>query len=128
MATLKAASILIADDDGHRVALQELLTPRGYETVLASSGVEVLTIVRARVVDLLLLDVQMPGISGLETLRILREAEATLPCIFLTANPSREIVHQALSLRAFSVLSKPVTCGLVTMTIAHALERPVEHA
>ena len=116
-------SILIADDDdGHRSALRDVFAPRGFETVLAANGPETIAIVEDRRIDCLLLDVHMPGLSGLDTLRIIRRAETTLPCVFITADKNVQIVRQALALHAFSVLSKPVSCGLVTDTVRQALE------
>jgi len=116
-------SILIADDDaGHRGALREIFEPRGYRTLLAANGHEVISIIEVQTVHCLLLDVHMPELSGLDTLRIVRQVRASLPCIMITADATQQTLRQALSLQAFTVLSKPVSRDLVTTTVRRALE------
>jgi CheY-like chemotaxis protein len=116
-------SILIADDDDvYRSALRDIFEPRGYRTLLAANGQEAIAILEDTNVHCLLLDMHMPDLTGLETLQIVRQVRATLPCIMLTADASQQILRQALSLQAFSVLTKPVSRELVTVTVRRALE------
>ena len=116
-------SILIADDDDAcRFTLREIFEPRGYRTYLAANGEEAIAIVEDHLVDCVLLDMHMPILSGLEALALLRQFRATLPCILLTADASQRLLQQALSLRAFTVLTKPISRELVTITVRRALE------
>lgn len=116
-------SILIADDDDvHRATLRDIFEPRGYKTLLAADGQEAIVLVRNHHVDCLLLDVNMPILTGLETLRIVRRLRATVPCIFVTGEADRRLIRQAELLNAFSILSKPITRELVTATVRRALE------
>src|SRR6266480_6466824 len=83
----KPYSILITDDDaGCREALRDIVAEEGYRTVLAASGEEAVDIVRDEPVHLALLDMHMPRLSGLETVQLVRQFNALLPCILVTAD------------------------------------------
>ena len=117
-------SILIADDDGDcREALREIVEPEGFETLMASSGEEALDIVRGRPVDLLMLDLHMPRLSGLETLQVLRQFNALLPAILVTGDPNERVVRQAYQAHVYSVIPKPVSKNIVLYTVLRALAR-----
>jgi CheY-like chemotaxis protein len=117
-------SLLITDDDAaFRETLQSVLEPQGYRTLLAGDGEEALSIVRREKVDLLLLDMHMPKLTGLETLRQLRQIRAMLPCIILSARVDDRLVEQARQWQAFEVLPKPVTRSQITGIVRQALER-----
>ena len=78
--------ILIVDDDaGQRSLLDAFLRSQGFETVLADSGESALAALRQGRFDMLVSDVRMPGLSGLETLRRARKEHATLPVLLVTA-------------------------------------------
>ena len=72
---------------------------------------------------MVLLDVHMPKLTGLETLRRLKEFRAMLPCIMLSAQLDDLIVEQARHAHAFSVLSKTVTIRQLTAAVFQALQR-----
>lgn len=117
-------SILITDDDlGFRETLQSMFEPQGFHTWLAGDGEEALDIVRSKEVHLVLLDMHMPKLSGLETLRRVKDFKALLPCILLSADADEALVQQALTARADSVLRKPVTRQRITSVVQQALER-----
>jgi two-component system chemotaxis response regulator CheY len=117
-------SILIADDDaGCRDALRSIVEPEGYRTFLAGSGEEALDIVREQPVDLALLDMHMPRLTGLETLELARQINAILPCILVTADASEVLIRQAFRARAYSVIPKPVSKHVVLYTVVRALVR-----
>jgi two-component system chemotaxis response regulator CheY len=117
-------SILIADDDAdNREALREIVEPEGYRTLLASSGEEVLDLVCGAAVHLLLLDMHMPRLSGLETLQLLRSLNAMLPAILVTGDPNESVLRQAQQVRVYSVIPKPVSKNVVLYTVVKALSR-----
>ncbi|HUT11372.1 MAG TPA: response regulator [Thermoguttaceae bacterium] len=121
---VKSPSLLITDDDrDFRETLQCAFEPRGFETILAGDGEEALQIVRSREVHLVLLDMHMPRLSGLETLRRLKQLRSMLPCILLSAQLDERIIRQARLAHAFSVLSKPFSLGQITGVVRQALER-----
>lgn len=117
-------SILIADDDRScREALREIMEPEGYRTLLASSGEEALDIAREEAIHLALLDMHMQALTGLETLRLLRQMGVRLPCILVTADGSESLMRQACQASAYSVIHKPVSKGIVIYTVVRALVR-----
>jgi CheY-like chemotaxis protein len=117
-------SILIADDDsGCRDALRSIVEPEGYRTVLAASGEEALDIVQEQQVDLALLDMHMPHMTGLETLELVRQYNAYLPCILVTADANDVLIRQAFRAHAYSVIPKPVSKNVVLYTVVRALVR-----
>jgi CheY-like chemotaxis protein len=122
-ANQKSYSILITDDDrGCREALQSIVEPEGFRARLAASGEEALDIVREEPIHLALLDMNMPTLSGLETLQMLRQIHV-IPCILVTADATEWLMRQALRAQAFSVLAKPVSKNLVLYTVVRALIR-----
>ena len=117
-------SILITDDDrGFRETLRGVFEPEGFRTLLAETGVEALDIVSSNDVHLLLLDMHMPRLSGLETLRLVKKLNSRLPCILLSAHPDEGLVEQALRADAFSFLTKPVSRNTITSTVRAALSK-----
>ncbi len=121
---IEAPSLLITDDDSaFRETLQDVFEPQGYRISLAGDGEEALAIVRATEVHLVLLDMHMPKLTGLETIRILKKFKALLPCILMSAKLDERLIEQAELAKAFSVLAKPVTRTLITRTVRLALKR-----
>jgi two-component system, response regulator PdtaR len=117
-------SILITDDDpGSQETLRDIVEAEGYQTLLASSGEEALDIVRVEPVHLLMLDMHMPRLTGLETLQLLRQINALLPAILVTADNSERLLRQAYQMRAYSVIPKPVSKSVVLYTVVRALNR-----
>lgn len=111
-------SILITDDDhGFRETVRGMFEPRGFRTYLAADGEEALRIVGAESVHLLLLDMHMPRLTGLETARRLRQTHSRLPFVLMSAALDPSIVEEARSIDAFSVLPKPVSCQTLTSTV-----------
>lgn len=117
-------SILITDDDrASREAIRDIVEPEGYRAMLASSGEEALDIVREQSVHLVMLDMHMPTLTGLETIQLLRQINAMLPCVLVTADATEQVMQQAMRAKAFSVIAKPVSKNLVLYTVVRALVR-----
>ena len=117
-------SILITDDDrGCRDALRDIVEPEGFRALLASSGEEALEIVREEPVHLALLDMHMPRLTGLETLLLVRQFNALMPCILVTADVDEGLIREAFRARAYSVIPKPVSKHVVLYTVVRALVR-----
>ena len=90
---------------------------------MAGDGEEALHIVHTQEVHLVLLDMHMPKLTGLETLRLVKQFRAMLPCILLSAQWDDLLIEQARLAQAFLVLPKPVTLSQITGAVRQALER-----
>jgi CheY-like chemotaxis protein len=122
-ATNRPLSVLIADDDDAcRETLREIVEPEGYRALMASCGEEAIEIVQGESIQLALFDVQMPRMTGLETVEIVHQINALLPCILVTANATQEIIRQAFQVRAYSVIPKPVSKSILLYTMLRALK------
>jgi diguanylate cyclase (GGDEF)-like protein len=109
--TQPSTTLLVVDDDAmNRDALSRRLIRTGYTVLTAESGRDALNLIGTHRVDAVLLDVMMPGMSGLETLRQLRESRsvAELPVIMVTAKDGSDDVVEALDLGANDYVTKPI--------------------
>jgi CheY-like chemotaxis protein/anti-sigma regulatory factor (Ser/Thr protein kinase) len=117
--------ILVVDDDRTTVyVLQRLLNGAGYSTHVAMDGVEALKMLRAEPFDLLLLDVWMPRMNGLELLAKLRSRRHRPRVVVMTSDDTPETLLQAVRERAFKYVQKPVESAALLDTIREALESP----
>jgi diguanylate cyclase (GGDEF)-like protein/PAS domain S-box-containing protein len=108
--TRPGSLLLVDDNEMNRDALSRLLRLRGFSVTLACDGVEAVAQVETAAFDLVLLDVEMPGISGLEVLRRIRAAhsQTELPVIMVTARSGGEDVVEAFRLGANDYVTKPI--------------------
>jgi DNA-binding NtrC family response regulator len=105
---LRRSQILIVDDEElYRRALERILARAGHGVVTARDAAEAMAIVSAEPLDLVLCDIRMPGISGLELVRQIRDVDPDLPCIVVTGYGSAEQSIEALHAGAFWYLEKP---------------------
>jgi DNA-binding NtrC family response regulator len=105
----RAPRILIVDDDpGQRSLLESFLKSQAFETVAVESGDRALVALRAEPFDLMISDVRMPGISGLETLRRARQEHAMLPVLLVTAYADIREAVGAMRDGAVNYLPKPI--------------------
>lgn len=114
------ATLLLVDDEAmNRDALSRRLERRGYTVLTAESGPRALEMVSAHRIDAVLLDVMMPGMSGLDTLRKLRESRSVseLPVIMVTAKDRSEDVVEALELGANDYVTKPIDFAIALARI-----------
>jgi DNA-binding NtrC family response regulator len=101
--------ILIVDDDpGQRSLLDSFLRSQGFGTVVVDSGEKALETLRAGKFDMMISDVRMPGLTGLETLRLARKEHATLPVLLVTAFTDVRDAVAAMRDGAVNYLSKPI--------------------
>jgi CheY-like chemotaxis protein len=115
-------SILVADDDaGNRKTLRQLLEERGFRTHVAADGSEAVEIVRSQPVHLILIDMHMPRLTGLEAVQLIQQVHALLPAILMTADATRELIRQAHQAQVYSVIPKPVNPNIMIHTLTRAL-------
>ncbi|MGD8703232.1 MAG: sigma-54 dependent transcriptional regulator [Desulfosarcina sp.] len=115
-------SILIVDDEPSILqSLSGLLTDEGFEVITADNGYEALKIIDAETPDLVLLDIWMPGIDGIETLKEIKKSSASLPVIIITGHGNVETAVKATKLGAFDLIEKPLNIDKVIVAINNAL-------
>ncbi|HSP15709.1 MAG TPA: sigma-54 dependent transcriptional regulator [Thermoanaerobaculia bacterium] len=116
--------ILIVDDEEVlRDVLEVVLRREGFDVVLASSGEEALNLLDGEEVDLVILDIMLPGISGIDTLRAIRISNPQLPVIIITAFSSIDGAIEAMKHGAFHYIPKPFKNEEVILTVNKALEQ-----
>ena len=99
--------ILVVDDDSMNLARTRIILSEKYDVILAESGAEALKLLGSQEVDLVLLDIDMPEMNGMETFRNMKKAGIKVPVIFLTASGLEEDVVDAINLGAVNYLKKP---------------------
>jgi DNA-binding NtrC family response regulator len=115
--------ILVVDDQPHVTGiLREMLQHFGYEASIAGSAEDAI----ASMVDVrphvVFLDLQLPGISGLEALAYFREHYPTVPVIVVTGNLEQEMARQARDHGAFEVIGKPFSLTVLKTLLARAMK------
>ncbi|MBI2544894.1 MAG: sigma-54-dependent Fis family transcriptional regulator [Candidatus Rokubacteria bacterium] len=120
----EAPTLLVADDDpAVRESLERTLKREGYRVVVASDGQAGLEALKAGGVDLVLADLKMPGLSGLELLRAVKTVAPDVDVIMLTAFGTVEEAVQAMKDGAYDFLTKPFQRAQLIRLIRKALER-----
>ncbi|HMF75348.1 MAG TPA: sigma-54 dependent transcriptional regulator [Bryobacteraceae bacterium] len=121
---MRAARILVVDDEESlRRVLQVQLDGRGYEVALAANARDALGILAGSHYDLVLTDLRMPGMSGLELLKQIRENHPDTQVILLTAFGTIENAVEAMQSGAYQYVTKPVRFDELAIVIERALER-----
>jgi len=117
-------SILVVDDEkNQREILETILSGEGYDVTTASSGEAAMKFVEARRFDLVLTDLKMTGMSGLELLKELTNYDKSIIVILLTAHGSVDSAVDALRLGAFDYLQKPYDSEKLLETVSRALNK-----
>ena len=117
-------SILVVDDEkGQREILEMILSGEGYDVTTASSGEAAMKFVADRHFDLVLTDLKMTGMSGLDLLKELTDFDKSIIVLLLTAHGSVDSAVDALRLGAFDYLQKPYDSEKLLETISRALKK-----
>jgi two-component system, NtrC family, nitrogen regulation response regulator NtrX len=116
-------NILIVDDEpGIRQSLKGVLEDEGYRTAVAESGEACLDTLQKRSFDVVLLDVWLPGIDGLETLAKIREIEAAPEVIMISGHGTIETAVRATKLGAYDFLEKPLSVERTLILVKNAID------
>ncbi len=100
--------ILIVDDQfGIRILLNEVLQKEGYRTYQAANGIQALEIVKDDTPDLVLLDMKIPGMDGIEILKRMKAMEPDIRVIIMTAYGELDMIQEAMNLGALTHFAKP---------------------
>ena len=115
-------SILIVDDEPSiRQSLGGLLSDEGFEILTAANGYEALKAMDKDSPDLVLLDIWMPGIDGIETLKEIKNSNPYIQVIIITGHGTIETAVKATKLGAFDLIEKPLSIDKVILSINNAL-------
>jgi len=118
--------ILVVDDElGMRVGCQRALQSAGYEVDTAESGEQGLQILQSTSVDLVLLDMMMPGIGGSEMLDQIGKLDPNLVCIVITGYATVELAVQAIKKGAYDFIAKPFDSDTLLLTVEQGMEKRV---
>jgi len=113
---------IIDDDDQLRISFQKLLTEEGYRVESAASGESCLKMIQETLPDLIILDVRLPGINGLETFKEIHKIDPKLPVIIMTAYGTTETAIEATKLGAFDYILKPFEIPDMLVLVEQAIK------
>ncbi|MEA4991188.1 Transcriptional regulatory protein ZraR [bioreactor metagenome] len=123
MTSLTQSHILIVDDDvNHRAMLRALLSEWGADTDEAGSGTEAVALSKEQPYDLILMDVQMAGMTGIEALRVIKAYNPAIPILIMTAYSNVENAVEAIKAGAYDYLPKPLEFDEFRLTLDRALD------
>ncbi len=114
--------LLVDDEEGFRAAIARRLAKRGLNSLQASDGAQCLDILGKNPMDVVVLDVKMPGISGIETLRAIKQAFKKIQVILLTGNVAIVDGVEGIKAGAFDYLTKPIEIDHLANKIRQAFE------
>jgi two-component system KDP operon response regulator KdpE len=118
------STVLIVDDERSiRISLRTILSSLGFMIVEAARGEEALALVRTAQFDVVLLDINMPGMGGVEVCRLMRKASARLPIVMLTVQGSEDRKVEALDAGADDYITKPFQLRELIARIRAAVRR-----
>jgi len=121
---MSSEKVLIVDDEKLiRWSVRRQLEEWGYVALEAESGTGGLAHIRAEAPDLILLDVRLPDLSGIEVLRDIKQSNLSVPVIMITGDPQLDDIKTAIKLGAFDFIKKPLDFDELQITIANALDR-----
>lgn len=118
---MKKKLLIVDDQNGIRVLLMEVFSNEGYETYQASNGKLALEIVRNVTPDLVLLDMKIPGMDGLDILKHIKSMNPAIKVIMMTAYGELDMIKEATDLGAIMHFTKPFDIDELRMAVNHQL-------
>jgi DNA-binding response OmpR family regulator len=115
--------LLVDDDEIQRITLAEILRMEGYEIQTADSGEDAISILQTQLFDIMILDLKMPGIGGMEVLRNVVDTLPDLSVIILTAHGTMDTAIQAIRYRVQDYLLKPISPEKLLSSIECTLQK-----
>ncbi|QJC50355.1 response regulator [Paenibacillus albicereus] len=123
----KKKVLIVDDQNGIRVLLMEVFTSEGYTTYQASNGKLALEIVRSESPDLVLLDMKIPGMDGLEILKHVKAIDRSIKVIMMTAYGELDMIKEATDLGAVMHFTKPFDIDEMRLAVNMQLRRDDEN-
>jgi DNA-binding NtrC family response regulator len=124
---MKVRVLLVDDEEQFVETLAQRLEARDYAVATAFNGDQALEYVKAKEVDVVILDVLMPGLSGIDTLRAIKKIRPLTEVIMLTGHATVETAIEGMKLGAFDYLMKPTEINDLVAKIIQAHRRKAEH-
>jgi len=117
-------TVLLANEqeDWHQT-VRQLLEPQGVQTITVHSGRQALEMMERQPIHVAVLDNRMPQLGGMQVIKLMRELPAPPAAILLADQLSNHLLHEALGMHVFSVLSKPVDYALLLDALARVIRR-----
>lgn len=116
-ATARSTVLVVDDEEAVRELLVSALESRQRQVLGAASGEEALEILKRTDVDLVLLDLSMPGMNGVDAFREIHGLRPTLPVVIVTGYPDSDLMARALEIGPFTMISKPVDLAQIQKTV-----------
>ena len=126
---LAMKNVLVIDDDEKICwAFEQFLTDEGHQSIIANNAEEGLRKIQSETPDIILLDVRLPGMNGLEALKQIKALQPEAIVIVMTAYDNVETTIQAMQLHAFDFIPKPIDLDQVKAIIERATQMQVERS
>ncbi|MFN8061180.1 MAG: response regulator [Vicinamibacterales bacterium] len=123
-AAAQPSTILVVDDDvDHLAVLQHVLANEGYEVSTATDGASALSLLGGHRYDLVLVDIRMPGLDGLQLLEAIRKTHGDIPTVLMTARRGDQWELKSLELGASDYISKPFKTDVLLLRLKNQLKR-----
>lgn len=116
-ATSRSTILVVDDEEAIRELMVAALASKTRDVLTAGSGEEALEAVKRSDVDLVLLDLSMPGMNGVDTFREIHALRPALPVMIVTAYPDSDLMAKALEIGPFTMISKPVDLAQIQKTV-----------
>ena len=121
---MKKDRILLADDEMYLLTPYKLfLEEKGYEVVTATNGNDAIELCQTEKFDIIFLDENMPGLSGLETLSIIKDIDPDVPMVMITKSEEEDIMNMAIGNKIADYLTKPVNPSQILLTLKKNIHR-----
>lgn len=111
--------VLVVDDDRRMVkTICDILKVKGYEALQAYTGEEAIEKVKSEIPDCVLMDIKMPGINGVEALKMIKDVSPGLPVLLMSAYATEELIKEGKQQGAYTVLTKPIDIQMVLLFLS----------
>jgi CheY-like chemotaxis protein len=124
--TNRLTVLLANEQEAWQETVSRLLEPQGVKTICAHSGREALQVIESTPVHVAVLDQRMPQLGGLQVVRMMQQMKMAPPAILLVDDATSALLREALGMRVFSVLRKPVDFNVLLDSMARVMRRHYE--
>ncbi|MGC2063519.1 MAG: sigma-54 dependent transcriptional regulator [Thermodesulfovibrionales bacterium] len=119
----KTTMMIVDDEEGIRTSLSGIFEDEGFDVVSAASGEDAVRMAKGMVPDVVILDVWLSGIDGIQTMTQLLEMHPALPVVIISGHANIELAVKATRMGAYDILEKPLSMEKVLLTVQRALEK-----